>query len=61
MCGCVFVSTTLTYMALNALEIIVPYLTVSTCIVFEATVYRVEFSHLITLYTVLCKSHKHNR
>ena len=27
-------------------------------IVFEATVYRVDFSHLITLYTVLCKSCK---
>ena len=34
-------------------------LTVSTYIVFEATVYRVEFSHLITLYTVLYKSCKH--
>ena len=34
-------------------------LTVSAYIVFEATVYRVEFSNLITLYTVLCKCHKH--
>ena len=49
-----------TFCILNALEILrYLLLTVSTYIVFEATVYRVEFSHLITLYTVLCKSCKH--
>ena len=52
--------TVLTYIALNALEILMPYVD-SVDIVFEATLYTeyVEFSHLITLYTVLCKSHKH--
>ena len=45
-----------TFCRLNALIYLYLMLTVSTYIVFEATV---EFSHLITLYTVLCKSCKH--
>ena len=39
-----------TFCRLNALEILIPYVD---------SVYRVEFSHFITLCTVLCKSCKH--
>ena len=56
-----FVSTALTYIALNALEILMPY--VDSVDIYSIWGYciqsRVEFSNLITLYIVLCKSHKH--